>query len=447
MRSFASQASRQTGPAAQLSWTAPALRNVRTAARGHASSAGKSAEAARQELQTTPDLPFLHDFGRIAIHATPPAIPPKLRVGASGDAHEREADQVAEQVMRMPEPRPRTGPRPPDDGGHVEAPATVLDVLRSPGHPLDASTRAFLEPRFGHDFSHVRVHADASAGNAASAIDARAFTAGSHVVFGAAEYAPQTEGGRHLLAHELTHVVQQRSPAADTPVRRKRKGTEPDPAKGRDEVETLLAPYRAKTYAAGGAEDEYGPEARKDFTDIRRSLSAEGEKYLRSEAGRTLLEALHGQPPGHALRLFATSWGAIESAREEKDGARQVHLMIAPLISQSYAGTSAAAKEGEGATASASDTFAAYDPQAVKDCFAIVRQLTPEALEYLRSEGGAVLLQTMKKKPEGHALWLFAHYWRTAEPVMTRQEWKEIGQRERMRTHWATSLVPRRSTR
>lgn len=219
MRSFVPQVSRQTGPAAQLSWTAPAPRSVRMAARGHASGVGESAEAARQEPRTTPDLPFRHDFSRIPVHAAPPAIQPKLRVGAPGDAHEREADQVAEQVMRMPEPRPQTGRQPSDDAGHVEAPATVHDVLRSPGHPLDASTRAFLEPRFGHDFSHVRVHTDAPAGDAALAIDARAFTAGSHVVFGAGEYAPQTEGGRHLLAHELTHVLQQGSPPADTPVR------------------------------------------------------------------------------------------------------------------------------------------------------------------------------------------------------------------------------------
>lgn len=220
MRSFAPQVSRQPGPAAQLSWTAPALRSVRTSARGHASGVGESAEAARQEPQTTPDPSFLHDFGRIAIHAAPPAIQFKLRVGAPGDAHEREADQVAEQVMRMPEPRPQPVLRPSYHGGHVEAPAVVHDVLRSPGHPLDASTQAFMEPRFGHDFSRVRVHADPRAAQAAESISARAFTVSRDIVFGAGEYAPQTDRGRRLLSHELAHVVQQGSASAASLIQR-----------------------------------------------------------------------------------------------------------------------------------------------------------------------------------------------------------------------------------
>jgi len=82
-------------------------------------------------------------------------------------------------------------------------------VLRSAGTPLDAATRAFMEPHFGHDFSHVRVHADGAAARSASAIGAAAYTAGSHVAFGAAHYAPATEAGRKLIAHELAHVVQQ----------------------------------------------------------------------------------------------------------------------------------------------------------------------------------------------------------------------------------------------
>jgi peptidoglycan hydrolase-like protein with peptidoglycan-binding domain len=209
MRSFAPQVSRQAGPSAQLSWTAPALRSVRTAARGHASGVGESAEAARQEPPTTPNLPILHDFSRITIHAAPPAIQPKLRIGASGDAREREADQVAEQVMRMPEPRLQTGRRPSDDAGYLEAPAAVHDVLRSPGHPLDASTRAFMEPRFGHDFSRVRVHTDARAADSAQAVNARAYTVGQHIVFGKQAFSPVEPAGRTLLAHELVHTLQQ----------------------------------------------------------------------------------------------------------------------------------------------------------------------------------------------------------------------------------------------
>ena len=89
-------------------------------------------------------------------------------------------------------------------------PPIVHDVLRSPGHPLDPATRAFLEPRFGHDFSRVRIHADGRAAESARAVNAQAFTVGQEIVFGAGYYAPTTTDGRHLIAHELAHVVQQR---------------------------------------------------------------------------------------------------------------------------------------------------------------------------------------------------------------------------------------------
>ena len=92
-------------------------------------------------------------------------------------------------------------------------PPIVSDVLRSSGQPLDAVTRGYMEPRFGHDFSKVRVHADAKAAEAAAAISARAFTSNRSVVFGSGEYAPHTPVGCLLLSHELTHVVQQRSDA------------------------------------------------------------------------------------------------------------------------------------------------------------------------------------------------------------------------------------------
>src|ERR1041385_6120211 len=83
-------------------------------------------------------------------------------------------------------------------------PSIVQEVLRSPGQPLDATTRAFFEPRFGHDFSRVRVHTDARAAESADAVNALAFTVGPNVVFGAGQHAPTTDSGRRLLAHELT---------------------------------------------------------------------------------------------------------------------------------------------------------------------------------------------------------------------------------------------------
>ncbi len=90
---------------------------------------------------------------------------------------------------------------------------TINNIIRNlgPGMPLDPATRAFFEPRFGHDFSKVRVHADAKAAEAAQAVNARAFTMGRNMVFRDREYAPETVAGKHLIAHELIHVIQQES--------------------------------------------------------------------------------------------------------------------------------------------------------------------------------------------------------------------------------------------
>ncbi|MGB9203363.1 MAG: DUF4157 domain-containing protein, partial [Terriglobales bacterium] len=88
-------------------------------------------------------------------------------------------------------------------------PPVVHEVLKSPGRPLDPGTRAFMEPRFGQDFSQVRLHTDTKAADSASAVKAHAYTVGQDIVFGPGQYSPHAEASRHLLAHELTHVVQQ----------------------------------------------------------------------------------------------------------------------------------------------------------------------------------------------------------------------------------------------
>jgi hypothetical protein len=93
-------------------------------------------------------------------------------------------------------------------------PSSVHDILRSAGRPLDPDTRAFMEPRFGHDFSRVRVHADATAAESARTLSADAYTVGRDIVFGAGQFAPGTPSGQRLLSHELTHVVQQRRASA-----------------------------------------------------------------------------------------------------------------------------------------------------------------------------------------------------------------------------------------
>lgn len=88
-------------------------------------------------------------------------------------------------------------------------PPIVEEVLRSPGQPLDPGTRALLEPRFGHDFSRVRVHTDARAAESAQAVNALAYTVGNEIVFSPGRFAPGTQAGFRLLTHELVHTIQQ----------------------------------------------------------------------------------------------------------------------------------------------------------------------------------------------------------------------------------------------
>lgn len=93
--------------------------------------------------------------------------------------------------------------------GEGEVPPIVHEVLISPGQPLDLATRAFMEPRFGHDFSDVRIHDNGRAAQSSRAVDAEAYAVGADIAFGPGQYAPHTPQGRWLLAHELTHVLQQ----------------------------------------------------------------------------------------------------------------------------------------------------------------------------------------------------------------------------------------------
>jgi len=100
------------------------------------------------------------------------------------------------------------------------APATVNRVLDSPGRPLDAPARSFMEPRFGRDFGGVRIHTDPTAAESARAVDAHAYTVGQHIVFDSGKYDPHSGPGRNLLAHELAHTVQQRGTGPASPVLR-----------------------------------------------------------------------------------------------------------------------------------------------------------------------------------------------------------------------------------
>jgi hypothetical protein len=124
--------------------------------------------------------------------------------GKSSDSEESEERKKLKAKAGLLQRRAADGDRPP------AVPAGVQEALRSPGKPLDARTRAFMEPRFGHDFSNVRVHDDAQAAASARAVNAHAYTVGNDIVFDSGRYDASSETGRRLLAHELAHTIQQR---------------------------------------------------------------------------------------------------------------------------------------------------------------------------------------------------------------------------------------------
>jgi hypothetical protein len=144
------------------------------------------------------------------------ALQRKLTINASNDPLEQEADRVANQVMAT-SAHPAVSDAPPRiqrytgqvTEGTDTAPASVERILSSPGRPLDPVLKQDMEQRFGYDFSRVRVHTGTAAEQSAQEVNAKAYTVGHNIVFGDGQFAPGSHTGRHLLAHELTHVVQQ----------------------------------------------------------------------------------------------------------------------------------------------------------------------------------------------------------------------------------------------
>lgn len=140
----------------------------------------------------------------------------KLTAGVHHDPLEQEADRIADRVLAMPAPAADSRVflhiqrYSEPSGGQVNAvPDAVTQTLAAHGSPLEPALRQDMEHRFGHDFSQVKIHADGAAGQSARAVNAQAYTVGSDIVFGAGRFAPATHAGRRLLAHELTHVIQQ----------------------------------------------------------------------------------------------------------------------------------------------------------------------------------------------------------------------------------------------
>ena len=273
----------------------------------------------------------------------------KLAIGAIDDPLEREADRMAEHVMRMPDSRAASGSvltfvrrqhmqrcscgkasssgiceackqkeeelrrKQDGDSSPETAPAIVEQVLSSPGQPLDRRTRNFMEPRFGADFSGVRVHADSKAAESARAVGALAYTVGSHIVFRAEQSASYQANGDHLLAHELGHVLQQEAAPVQGHVQR---------LCGKEDIEKSPNSTCAVAVAASGT--PHGPRFRFKLgcDEFAPGEEARLRKHLKAIPSTSQLEVFgmassEGEPGFNEALACARTHAALEVIKDE----------------------------------------------------------------------------------------------------------------------------------
>ena len=249
-------------------------------------------------------------------------IHPKLSVSNPGDADEREADAVADRVMRMAAPaaapvavgsagsglaRACAACSQDDEDARIArkarapgvAPGTAqsaAEAVSGGGHPLDPGTRAWFEPRFGHDLSEVRIHTGMAAQNAATGIGARAYTHGAEIAFAQGQYSPGTEAGRRLLAHELVHTLQQDTSG----VRLRRK---PNLADCMSQTDDILPPH-VGLLAVINREQELATKLGADYEPLKQLIK------LRTDAREVVCN--HGVPGVLALASTKTPQGVLD---------------------------------------------------------------------------------------------------------------------------------------
>jgi len=270
-----------------------------------------------------------HSTGSAQIRS--PAIQVSLSVSQPGDAHEQDADRVADAVMRMPASSMHAAPS-------VTSTATIPGVQRmcaeceeedkketrnasvqrkertadvptvtpgvaaniqamcgAGGRALPSATREFFEPRFGADFSGVRVHTDERASATASSIGAKAFTVGKDIAFDSGQYSPASHEGRKLLAHELTHTLQQGTSTVDSAiVLRQPEAPKPKAGAPKAEEKVKPAPAEAKgtkqqVYVVRDKGLQFGGTLVSDLEDFKRKIMA-----TKIAADWTLVLSIHG---------------------------------------------------------------------------------------------------------------------------------------------------------
>jgi hypothetical protein len=276
----------------------------------------------------------------------PPLLQAKLTVGRPGDLYEQGADRVADEVMRMPDPAVATSgvdptpiralslqrrcakceeealqrhPQHPETGTESSGLDSVARVLRQGGRPLDPAARGFFEPRFGRDFGDVRIHTGSRASASARAVNALAYTVGRDVVFDTGQYAPHSDSGRRLLAHELTHVVQQSGGDAGDGRMLQRFTSELA-----DDNRILIKPERGDSDA-----------------DLDRALCPAIKE--RKIAGRTSIDVTACFPPGAVKAMTAGPYNCSDFVRRARGespagGAPDVKWLLTPTLWTEFLG-------------------------------------------------------------------------------------------------------------
>ena len=259
------------------------------------------------------------------------AIQAKLTVGPADDSYEREADQMAKLVMRVLQTTPPAGPdaqaEPVNaaqrriqraatpgtiglEGGAVDADTSArIQRARGSGSPLDDSVRRSMEHGFGADFSGVRVHTDSTANELNGRIQAKAFTTGSDIFFSKGAYQPGTAEGQELVAHELTHTIQQ---GGATPVRRAQRSTRVPRSVSADRAQRIRRRLAFTANDLGGSLSKkakvkrfFGAES--TYSKIEKALAA----YETADGWAEQLEVLN------TLRDLATTWLADHGADDD----------------------------------------------------------------------------------------------------------------------------------
>ena len=289
-----------------------------------------------------------HPASKGSVSTPKTAIQAKLKVNEPDDHYEQEADQMAEMVMKLPA---SATPPPPDEEDTNAAPPQIqtksdndgveispdlenrIGQMQGQGQALPDSERSFFEKRMGADFSEVRVHTNGEAAQTAQDLQARAYTVGSDIAFNQGEYQPGSDEGRHLLAHELTHVMQQgeagdlqRQPlpdiqrdeaADDLPTEEEKAEALAKAAEAKGEAGAAKEKGQAQKEKAQGEADAKKAEGEGPKQEAADSLSS-GPVSKEGEAGRQAAvqdQAVAGQAAGEAQQ--ATAVDAAQAVIDE----------------------------------------------------------------------------------------------------------------------------------